>query len=503
MLHRYPFKSWCIALGLFVLCTTLPLGLWTIQKSISATTKTIFAHQAPLLTALGHAVLSDNNNAYAKWVQSSLYQNKDLRLTILDTRGQVLLDSHFQDLEAHESRPEIRTALSGKMGEARRFSKTSKDELYYVAFPITSGNTVIGVSRIAIPAHALNETAHRTRTEQAPFYFGFAFCFLVLIVAIYLVNKKQIKQVVTALEENPETLRHDLTAAHNPEIKEACVKLAEKLATELLQKESALEEKKAILNNLSERVLLVAQNDEIVHLNPAAKQLFSISHDNVLYASQACRNSLFIDSIRETLKKTVVNNRRILFHSPTGPVYLSVTGVPVILNKQTHALMLIANPTYTWMPTYTKLIQLWIDKKDKTVAAQAWLSTLNEAHSKLCKGQVNTQVVAIPDIIKTAASLDIAIINNATESKKQVHVELGLLLTILIALKLCYHQSTLEFTSRNNEEILNCVLFSEISREASTGIDPTLRKFIDEFVLYFQGAITHSPTGFHITFLEG
>jgi len=505
MLQRYTFKRWCLGLAFFVIAGTIPLGLWTIRDSVQMATHDVVQQQAPILTALGHNVLNTSTETLAQtqWKTTKhIQKSPNIRLTILDTQGRVWLDSHFQDLAPHEDRPEIKDALAGHIGESRRFSKTSKDELYYVAFPITSGNAVIGVSRMAIPLHNLKDTKNRMIQKKGPFFLAFLLAFLGLLTGVYRVNKEDMQQVINVLrEQNPEKARNTLPDTHQTEIKEACIQLTEKLATELSQKESALEEKKAILDHLTERVLLVAQNDEIVHLNPAAKHLFSVSNDKALYVSHACRNSLFIDTVRDTLKKQVVRNKRILFHSPTGPIYMTVTGVPVLLNKQIHALMLLATPTYAWMPTYTKLIQLWIEKKDPSPTALFWLELLNDAYAKLCKGTVSNQELATLDIINAAKKLNIPIMHDATKSTPYL-IDLSLLLTIFITTKLCYHQATIALSETETSMMIDCQLSENTTTEKKQILDPLIRKFIEELVVYFQAAIHHTDGGFQITFTE-
>lgn len=505
MLQRYTFKTWCLGLALFVMTTTFSLGLLTIRDSIQTATRDIVKQQAPILTALGHNVLNTSPDVLAKtqWETAEhLHQTPNIRITILDTHGHVWLDSHFQDLATHEDRPEIKEALSGHVGESLRFSKTSKDELYYVAFPITSGNAVIGVSRMAIPLHNLKDTEYRIYQEKAPYFLVFLLAFLGILTGIYQINKKDMRQVVQALrEQNPEKIRHDLPDIRQTEIKEACMQLTEKLATELSQKESALQEKKAILDNLTERVLLVAPNDEIIHLNPAAKILFSVSNDNAMYVSQACRNSLFLDSVKATLKNQVVSNTRILFHSPTGPLYLTVTGVPVLLNKQIHALMLLATPTYTWMPIYTKLIQLWIEQSMNNPASTLWLHTLNEAYGKLCKGTLSNQKLSATAIQDASNRLSINIAHEPPISTGHYTVEISLLLTIFITLQLCYPAPTLTLSTTDTGLTIDCQLW-DINTEKSRKLDPSLGKFIEELVVYFQAVIHHTDGGFQILFVE-
>jgi len=98
---------------------------------------------------------------YSKFLQS--YENleevkkvadkmgaDELRITILDARGSVLLDSHSvpEDMDNHGNRPEIIAAMEHGEGEAVRRSDTLDKSTYYYAVRRTDGG-VLRVSREA------------------------------------------------------------------------------------------------------------------------------------------------------------------------------------------------------------------------------------------------------------------------------------------------------------------------------------------------------------------
>ena len=66
-------------------------------------------------------------------------QGNDARFTIIATDGVVLADSDESPsvMDNHINRPEVITALGGKKGRATRYSSTKKEEMLYVAVPVT------------------------------------------------------------------------------------------------------------------------------------------------------------------------------------------------------------------------------------------------------------------------------------------------------------------------------------------------------------------------------
>lgn len=82
-----------------------------------------------------------------------------IRVTIIDRSGVVLGDSEHDPatMENHGQRPEVRAALEIGNGESRRRSDTVGYETLYVAVPITEGDRVLGIARVALPIAEINQ----------------------------------------------------------------------------------------------------------------------------------------------------------------------------------------------------------------------------------------------------------------------------------------------------------------------------------------------------------
>lgn len=80
----------------------------------------------------------------------------EARVTVIAPDGRVLGESErsveeLGRLDSHVDRPEVRDALAGRIGRARRVSTTLDGDLVYVALPVTDAGQPIGVLRLAIP----------------------------------------------------------------------------------------------------------------------------------------------------------------------------------------------------------------------------------------------------------------------------------------------------------------------------------------------------------------
>ena len=82
----------------------------------------------------------------------------DMRVTVIDRRGNALGDSHkiTRPQESYSESPEVREALSGRIGKSRRYSSELESDMYYLAVPVNdgAGNTIAAV-RTALPLDSI------------------------------------------------------------------------------------------------------------------------------------------------------------------------------------------------------------------------------------------------------------------------------------------------------------------------------------------------------------
>ena len=119
--------------------------------------ETLTGHLEKLAIVTGHSI----QELYARREQASLDRMiKKLgpeigtRITIIDQNGTVLADSEGDplDMENHSSRQEVTQALGGSVGVSQRYSTTLKNDMLYVAVPLTQAGSVDGVVRMSCPA---------------------------------------------------------------------------------------------------------------------------------------------------------------------------------------------------------------------------------------------------------------------------------------------------------------------------------------------------------------
>src|SRR5688572_30774797 len=87
-----------------------------------------------------------------------------MRVTVVDRDGVPIADSEISSdrlssLENHRDRPEVRAALQGRFGWARRVSSSVHEELFYGAVPLPARGNPTMVVRVARRVSGLREAA--------------------------------------------------------------------------------------------------------------------------------------------------------------------------------------------------------------------------------------------------------------------------------------------------------------------------------------------------------
>lgn len=81
------------------------------------------------------------------------------RIVVTDAQGTAIVTSDDDSAavgSSYASRPEIATALSGRIANGTRYSNTLSEQLLYVAVPVLSGADVLGSVRLTYPASVVD-----------------------------------------------------------------------------------------------------------------------------------------------------------------------------------------------------------------------------------------------------------------------------------------------------------------------------------------------------------
>lgn len=222
--------------------------------------------------------------------------SKEIRVTVIDTTGEVIIDSSLIEADNHLNREELQ-----KLGECvTRYSDSLELNMMYLA-KIDDGYYI----RLALPVEPLNTFIKN--------YIGFGLITLLVVLSVsivitsFLYNKtlKPIKNEINKLET---VLGHELTDDTDFEllsskINELTLLLDEKVTSLSNEKEKS----KYILDNMNQGLILLNSDGKIELINKYSLSLFGFEQEYILDKNYMY---LFRDiNVQEKIKDCINNNQ--------------------------------------------------------------------------------------------------------------------------------------------------------------------------------------------------
>lgn len=164
--------------GYFLVTVTLALfitlaAFLTLKNYYLANLKSELIKNTELLVEIFLPDLKNDNLKNLAQKVKVLAKQEQLRITIVDLNGQVLVDSAVdaKKMENHATRPEVMTALSGGIGYAHHLSETLGKDMIYIALPVRHNNQIIKVVRASIFVKDINQIF---KTALLAYFWGSA-----------------------------------------------------------------------------------------------------------------------------------------------------------------------------------------------------------------------------------------------------------------------------------------------------------------------------------------
>ncbi len=235
-----------------------------------------------------------------------------VRITFIHPDGQVLADSEelAERMENHADRTEIIGALTGKLSTNERYSHTLHQNMLYLAIPYPDGATgsaVRAIIRVAIPTTSMNHSLTNL-------YIRFSlFSGLVILfgagLGLWLAQKisqpwEEVRQHAKRFAQGE--LHQKLESSELEEVNGLAESLNQ-MATQLDDRTQALlqkqQEQEAILASMTEGVVAVDREENILNLNQAARLYLNITTPKILGRplAEIVRNSQLQQLLTQTL----------------------------------------------------------------------------------------------------------------------------------------------------------------------------------------------------------
>jgi two-component system phosphate regulon sensor histidine kinase PhoR len=269
------FASRLVLGTVLILVLTVGILFWIAERSLRRDLESEVGRTIEVEAALVREALPRDTSALGEAVRR-LSAQSDHRITLIDRNGWVIADSDFPPgplppIENHRTRPEVRVALAGGTGLARRKSATVGRNLLYVAIP---GGP--GVVRVAAGLNQVDDVVEQAQQAVA----GAALLALVIGSVMALGAGRSVARPLVEIASAAQAISSGsaprFPRSGIPDIDrlvQALRHMHQQLADrfEALRREQA--ETAALVESMVEGVIAADERGRIVTANPAARRL--------------------------------------------------------------------------------------------------------------------------------------------------------------------------------------------------------------------------------------
>jgi two-component system, OmpR family, phosphate regulon sensor histidine kinase PhoR len=263
------------------------------------------------------------------------------RVTIISWDGTVTGESHENraTMENHFQRPEIQESLAEGVGRSIRFSSTVGFDMLYVAVPVRGGDELLGFIRLALPLEQIEaRISHLQRTIAVTVLLV---SLMVVILATFIssyttrplraLSQAVRKKEVFELRDAPVVTTKDEVG----QLAKAFIDLGAHLQDQVRELEGERTKMFAVLEQMTDGVLIVDSLGKVQLINPAAQKMFNASKSDALINTLAeiVRHHQIVELWRACLESgesqvtsVDLSTRRIYLQSSAIPLTQALPG---------------------------------------------------------------------------------------------------------------------------------------------------------------------------------
>ena len=251
------------------------------------------------------------------------------RVTLIGPDGRVLGDSEFDGaalaaLENHGDRPEVRAALDGNTGLARRVSASAGDEELYVAV-----RTPLGLARVSVKTARVDDIFARSRQEVVLTGLGA----VVVVVVFGWFFARSISRPIVELRDVAQSLasgdlsRRPVLSAPGEvgDLARAVHRLAEQLGSRLATLEAEESLLTELFDSLNEGAIAVDPSRQVMRINDIGRLLAGIEGEVPFPMERLPDAPALRDALEAALAGRVVTDEELVLHGRT----LTLTARPL------------------------------------------------------------------------------------------------------------------------------------------------------------------------------
>lgn len=286
---------WRIALPyvLLILLTSLTLGIYLsnfLQRSYYKNLEDRLVIEGQIVGEFLQDKLNTDplDSTQLDQIARQLKQTSGARVTLIGLDGEVIgeSDEDRAQMTNHADRPEVKQALQEGRGSSVRFSHTVGYDLLYTAVLYPSKETPLAIIRLAVPINQVQANVRAMRTIL--FSVTFVVTLLAMLLAAWISGStsRPIRELTQAVRQMAagDSGKHTLGIRNNEvdQLTQAFNAMTVRLNEQFNALESEREKLSAVLQKMTDGVLIVDEAGQISLINPAAQQMFSTKNDQVV-----------------------------------------------------------------------------------------------------------------------------------------------------------------------------------------------------------------------------
>ncbi len=215
------------------------------------------------------------------------------RITLIDPEGVVVgeSDEDRSQMDNHINRPEVQEAINQGQGMRVRRSPTLGYELMYVAVPVETNGQLQGIVRVSLPLEQIN--ANISQLARTIFAATIIAAVLTAILSVVIANRTT--RPLVELTETANNMTEGGSTPPSPshsydevtQLSYAFHTLVTQLRTQIQALETEQSKLAAVLEQMTDGVIIVDDQGHVELINPAAASLFETEVEEALTHSLA------------------------------------------------------------------------------------------------------------------------------------------------------------------------------------------------------------------------
>ena len=322
-------------LALAVMITSVTIISSTMIRSVTLTQTEKHLHQsANVVHSLLEKSIAQDFDDFCKNAGTDL-----VRVTVINFDGEVLGDSHtrISDLDNHAQRPEIKIAYNGLAGFSTRYSDSLRQQMMYIALPVTE---LWGQKVVLRLSSSIDDVLGGLKKIHTRLATSALLIFFVVSTLVYLTERRLIGPIPelqkAAQAYSRGELDHYLRIDSPSDLRQVAGSLnlmATSLKGQIAQVTSQKNELRAVFAGMNESVMVLDTDLKIRDLNPSASKLLESSLEDAKGRSllEMFRNSElyeFASGISNYSSNSKSGKSGFIIHT-NKDIHLEVHGAPL------------------------------------------------------------------------------------------------------------------------------------------------------------------------------